>query len=143
LRSWPWRPRSIGLVARLTVRSVAVGFLVFASLTVLLGGCSVTASSSSPPTTSLNQPRPATVIVHLKAGTSASQALSLENDLGNPAKGINGSDGIRITGSDWSVVSPRIVHIYLESSETVAAIDHLLPAIRKMPHVEDVTVQFG
>jgi hypothetical protein len=35
------------------------------------------------------------------------------------------------------------VHVYLASSETVAAIDRLLSAIRKMPHVEDVTVQFG
>jgi len=120
-----------------------LGFLVFASFMVVLGGCSGTASSYSPPTTSLNQSRPATVVVHLKAGTSASQALSLENHLGDPAKGINGSDGISMTGSDWSFVSPRIVDIYLASSETVAAIDHLLPAIRKMPHVEDVTVQFG
>jgi hypothetical protein len=125
------------------MRSVALGFLVFASFMVVAGGCSGPATFSySPPTTSLNQPRAATVIVHLKAGTSASQALSLENHLGNPAKGINGSDGIRITGSDWSVVSPRIVHIYL-ASETAVAIDHLLPAIRKMPHVADVTVQFG
>jgi len=111
---------------------------------VMLGGCSGPVTFRySPPTTSLNQPRPATVIVHLMAGTSASQALSLENRLGNPAKGVNGSDGVRITGSDWNLVSPRIVHVYLASSETVAAIDRLLSAMRKMPHVEDVTVQFG
>jgi len=118
-----------------TVRSIAKPLLAFAALMVVLSGCSGSASSSSPPTTSLNQPRPAEVIVHLTAGTSASQASSFPKRLVTL--------GGNITGTDWSYLSPNVVSVYLASSETVGEIARLLPAIRKMPHVEDVTVQFG
>jgi len=126
------------------MRSVALGFLVFASFMVVLGGCSGTAAfSHSPPTTLLNQPSAATVIVHLKAGTSASQALGVQKDLLYPTKHINGWDGIGMSSSGWNALSPQIVRVDLTSWDTVAEVDRLLLVIRKTPHVEDVTVQFG
>jgi hypothetical protein len=73
--------------------------------------------------------------VHLKAGTSARQASSLSKRFV--------SLGGDITGTDWTYLSPGTVSIYLSSSETVAEIDTLLSAVKKMPHVEGATVQFG
>jgi len=116
------------------MRSVASAAVVLAALMIVLNGCSGTASSSSP-TTALNQPRPAEVIVHLKVGTSAGQASKLPSRLLNL--------GNNITGTGWNAHSPRIVRVYLASSETVAEIDRLLLAIRIMPYVVGVTVQFG
>ena len=101
---------------------------------VVVSGCSGNASSNTP-TTALNQPRPAEVIVHLKAGTSDAQASKLPNRLLNL--------GVNITGTDWNARSPHVVRVYLASTETVAEIDKLLPAIRKLPHVAGATVQFG
>jgi ABC-type glycerol-3-phosphate transport system substrate-binding protein len=122
-------------VKRLTMRSVACTFLLLGALMVVLAGCSGTATGSSPPTTSLNQPRPAEVIVHLKAGTSSSAASNLSKRLVNQQGDI--------TGTDWNYQAPGVVLVYLGPSETVAEIDRLLPAIRKMSHVEGATVQFG
>jgi hypothetical protein len=73
--------------------------------------------------------------VQLRAGTSASEASSLTKRLVN--------FGGHITGTDWNYVLPTTVKVYLSSSETVAEIDTLLSAAKKMPHVEGATVQFG
>jgi hypothetical protein len=106
--------------------------MVLASLLVVLAGCSGSATSSTP---NAEHPSPAEVIVHLKVGTSASQASKLPSrllDLGG-----------NITGTDWNAQSPDILRVYLASSETVAEIDRLLPAIRKTSHVAGATVEFG
>lgn len=118
-----------------TMRSVISFSLIIAALMVVVSGCSGAVSGSSPPTTSLNQPRAAEVIVSLKAATSASQASNLTKRLANLRGGI--------TGTDWNYRSPHIVRVYLDSSETLGELYSLLPAIKKMPHVAGATFQLG
>ncbi len=120
-------------VARFTMLSVASVSVAVAALPCLLGGCS-TAGASSSPTTSLNHSGAAVVLVQLKADTSASEASTLARHLGNSRGDV--------TGSDWNFETPSVVRVDLGPSETVAEIDSMLPTIRKMPHVQGVTVQF-
>ena len=124
----------------IAVRSVAAS-LVLVALVVVFSRWSWSGpvSNATPSTTSLNQPRATEVIVHLKPGTSASQASRLPKRMINldHASGTAGSQWI--TGTDWNYRSPRIVRVYIASSETLGELHSLLPAIRKMPHVAGVT----
>jgi len=129
------RPCPSVAVVKAAMRSVSALVLLPVAFAVVLGGCSGNSASSAPPTTALNQPRPAVVAVHLNAGTSNAQASALTSRLLKL-----GGD---ITGTDWSAVSPDTVQIYMGSSETVAQIDSLLSRVERMPHVEGATVQFG
>ena len=134
--------RHKGSLRGTAMRSLVSASLVIVALIVVLSGWSWsgTASSSTPPTTSFNQPHAAEVIVHLKPGTSASQASSLPKRLIN--LGI-GTGTQWVTGTDWNYVSPRIVRVYVGSSETLGELYSLLPAIRRMPHVAGVAVHLG
>jgi hypothetical protein len=129
----------------IAVRSVASASLVLVALVVVFSRWSWSGpvSNATPSTTSLNQPRATEVIVHLKPGTSASQASRLPKRMINldHASGTAGSQWI--TGTDWNYRSPRIVRVYIASSETLGELHSLLPAIRKMPHVAGVTAHIG
>ena len=89
-----------GSMRGIAVRSVASASLVLVALVVVFSGWSWSepASTTTPPTTSLNQQRAAEVIVHLKPGTSASQASGL------PKRMINLDHATGARGSEWSPV---------------------------------------